>query len=241
LDKILITGDIHNEFHRLNELINKKKPEAVICCGDFGFWPKFNNKTRGTRPLSSIKLQEAEWLRWIDGNHEDFWSLAQRESDEIEPGIIYQPRGSTYTLPDGRVILFMGGAYSIDKEWRTIGIDWFPEETITPRDFENLPDIDVDIFVTHTCPSELVHDVRKGYPEKGPEISNQALSELWRMYKPSLWFFGHWHQYKEIKMMGTKCYCLSAPGLGGRWWMWLPEERRWQKNLRSVGINPNKL
>lgn len=222
--KILITGDIHNEFSRLNDLINKKKPEMVICCGDFGFWPKFN-KTGRTQALSTIKLQKAEKLLWCDGNHEDFWSLAERESDEIEPGIIYMPRGSTYTLPDGRVILFMGGADSIDKQWRRLGVDWFPEEIITQKDFQNLPDVKVDIFVTHTCPSELVPDLKLRYPDKGEEPSNQALSELWKMYKPSLWFFGHWHQYGEYKMMGTQCYALSAPGLGGRWWMWLPERR----------------
>ena len=224
--RTLITGDVHNNFGLLNDLINKKKPDGVICCGDFGYWPKFVNRTGGTQPLSSIKLQGAEWIRWCDGNHEDFWSLAQREKDEMEPGIFYMPRGSTFTLPDGRVILFMGGAYSIDKAWRKIGIDWFPEETITQKDLMDLPDVEVDIFITHTCPSELVNDLRKGYPDKGEEPSNHALSELWKMYKPKLWFFGHWHQYGEYKMMGTKCYALSAPGYGfpGRWWMWLPEK-----------------
>jgi len=221
--KTLITGDVHNEFGRLNDVINKKQPDNIICCGDFGYWPKFDN--RGTEPLSNIKLQGAEWLRWCDGNHEDFWSLAQRESDELEPGIIYMPRGSTYTLPDGRVMLFMGGAYSIDKHMRTIGIDWFPEEEIRQSDFENLPDIKVDIFITHTCPSELVLDLKKNYPDKGAEPSNVALSQLWEIYKPSLWFFGHWHQYGEYKMGETQCYALSAPGFGDRWWMWLPEKK----------------
>lgn len=218
-ERILIVGDVHNEFGFLNELINKKKPDRIFCCGDFGYWPG------KARPLSDIKLQGTKELRWCDGNHEDFWQLAQRESDETDPGIIYMPRGSTYTLPDGRVILFMGGAYSIDKQYRKLGYDWFPEETITQKDLMDLPDIKVDIFITHTCPAELIHDVRKGYPEKGEEPSNHALSELWRIYKPDLWFFGHWHQFKVMKMMGTLCYCLSAPGLGGRWWMWLPEGR----------------
>jgi len=40
MSKILITGDIHNDFGELNELINKKRPDLVICCGDFGYWPK---------------------------------------------------------------------------------------------------------------------------------------------------------------------------------------------------------
>jgi len=41
------------------------------------------------------------------------------------------PRGSTFTLPDGSVVMFFGGANSIDQEYRTFGIDWFPEEAIT--------------------------------------------------------------------------------------------------------------
>jgi predicted phosphodiesterase len=223
--KTLITGDLHNKFNSLNKVVNHKKPDNIICCGDFGYWPKFERMSGGTHPLSSIKLQGAEWLRWCDGNHEDFWSLAQREKDEIEPGIIYQPRGSTYTLPDGRTILFMGGAHSIDKHVRKIGIDWFPEEVISYSDFENLPECDVDIFITHTCPVELVDDLRKDYPEKGMEPSNHALTEMWKIYKPDLWFFGHWHQYYENKTNGTQFYGLSAPGYPGRWWMWLPERR----------------
>ncbi len=136
------------------------------------------------------------------------------------------PRGSTYTLPDGRVIMFMGGGDSIDKQFRKVGVDWFPEEIITQKDLNDLPDIKVDIFITHTCPVELVNDLKTNYPEKDMEPSNHALSELWKIYKPKLWFFGHWHQYLDVKMMGTQCYCLSAPGFGDQWWMWLPEIKK---------------
>jgi Icc-related predicted phosphoesterase len=217
--KILVTGDIHAQVADLNQLINRKNPDMVICCGDFGYWPNFGYD------LTNIKLQGTEKILWCDGNHEDHWSLAKRESDEIVPGIIYMPRGSTYMLPDGRTILFMGGADSIDKNRRIIGKNWFPEEIITQKDFMNLPEVNVDIFITHTCPTELVTTLALYYPEKGWEPSNDALSELWKIYKPNLWFFGHWHQYKEgIYKDITKWYCLSAPGMGGKWWMWLPEK-----------------
>ena len=218
--KHLITGDIHNRFNWLNTLINKEKPDDIRCAGDFGYWPKFTDKH--TFPLSYIKLGTAKYLKWIDGNHEDFWSLNQRESDEMEPGIIYMPRGSYDVLPDGRTILYMGGAASIDKAWRTMGIDWFPEETITQKDLTDLPDIKVDIIISHTCPVELVEELQKNYPDKPLEPSNYALTELWNYYNPSLWVFGHWHQYLEKTIRNTKFYCLSAPELGDRWWMWLP-------------------
>lgn len=218
--KVLVTGDIHMEFGQLNEIISKKKPDIIICCGDFGYWPKVS----WGAPLSNIKLQGAEKLLWCDGNHEDHWSLRDREKDELEPGIIYMPRGSTYTLEDGRTIMFMGGAHSIDQHHRQVGVSWFPEEVITQKDLYDLPNVEVDIFITHTCPAELVVGLLKFYPEKGFEPSNYALSELQKRYEPDLWFFGHWHRYNEGTLFDTKWYALSAPGFGDKWWMWLPEK-----------------
>jgi len=217
--KILITGDIHNEFRKLNNLISKKKPDLVICCGDFGYWPRVSWGT----PVLNIKPQGSEIL-FCDGNHEDFWSLKNRTSDELAPDVHYMPRGSTFTLQDGRTIMFMGGAESVDKYQRTVGVDWFPEETIQQKDLYNLPNIKVDIFITHTSPVELLHEL-KPYREKSIEPSNWALSELWKIYKPNLWIFGHWHLYRELKLFDTKCYVLGTCSYPEeKWWMWLPEK-----------------
>jgi len=220
MNKILITGDIHNEFGELNTLINKRRPDLIICCGDFGYWPNFKE----LQPLSKIKLQGSKIL-WCDGNHEDHWSLKSRTTNELAPNIFYMPRGSTYKLDDGRTIMFMGGARSIDKQYRKFGYDWFPEETITQLDLCDLPEEKIDIFVTHTCPSGLLSTMLKYNSLKDQEPSNIALSELWRMYKPDLWFFGHWHHYKEGIYHGTKWYALSAIRFETKWWMWLPDRR----------------
>lgn len=217
--KILLVGDLHNEFSTLNALISRHRPEIVICCGDFGYWPRWQRSQK----LSEIKPQGAK-IYWIDGNHEDHWAIRDREKDEIEKDIIYMPRGSTMKLDDGRNVLFMGGAFSIDKHLRREGWDWFREETISDADMRNLPDEDVDIFITHTCPEELVDHLIQYYPDKRGEPSNTALSELWKIYKPELWIFAHWHIYKEGWMENTKWHALSYPREGSRWWMWLPEK-----------------
>ena len=219
--KTLIVGDVHNEFGRLNTLISSKKPDLVIACGDFGFWPNVD----WAAPLSNIRPQGSKIL-WCDGNHENHWAIRDRKSDEMVPDVIYMPRGSTYQLEDGRTILFMGGADSIDKHWRKLGYDWFPEEVITQKDLMDLPDVKVDIFITHTCPAELVLTMLPMYPEKKLEPSNEALSELWKIYKPDLWFFGHWHHFNKGVMMGTKWYALGCPGLLQRWWMWLDDAEK---------------
>jgi len=218
--KTMIVGDVHGEFGTLNQLINKKKPDIIIACGDFGYWPNHD------LDLSQIKLQNTKLILWCDGNHEDHWALRDRKSDEIQPGIIYMPRGSTYTLDDGRNILFMGGAHSIDKNMRRVGVDWFPEETITQGDLMNLPEMDIDIFISHTCPYELVPIMLKHYIGKDYEPSNKALSELWEIYRPDLWYFGHWHKYLTgILYDKTKWTALSAARwFTDRWWCWLPEK-----------------
>lgn len=214
----IVTGDLHNEFGALNALISRKHPELVFCCGDFGYWPKMPT----FKQLSDIKNYETKVL-WIDGNHDDHWSIRDRETDELAPNVFYMPRGSTYTLPDGRNILFMGGAKSIDKHIRTEGIDWFREETISERDFSNLPhpfEKKIDIVVSHTCPTEIMRGIRHIDTRKGIEPSNIALTEIWDKFNPSLWYFGHWHCYLEINLRDTKFYGLDYPyHYCGRWWV----------------------
>jgi predicted phosphodiesterase len=219
--KVLILGDIHAEFGQLNTIIDRKKPELVICCGDYGFWPSIKT----LKQFTDIKPQSSKIL-WIDGNHEDFWALKQRASDEIVPNVIYMPRGSTYDLPDGRRILFMGGADSIDKNYRKLGVDWFPEEVITQKDIYNLPDTKIDILISHTCSNEIRDEkMIKLNPLKLKDPSNDALSYIWNKYRPKLWFFGHWHRFVQGGYQGTLWWCLSHPGEGSRWWIWLPEKK----------------
>jgi len=218
---VIVGGDIHGKFGYLNKLINKYKHklDLAIFCGDFGYWPNIykdhkNIKTHGIPVL------------WCDGNHEDHWALRDLKDNEIAENVFYMRRGSTYELEDGRTIMFMGGAFSIDWDMRILGRDWFPEEVITQTDLMDLPDTKVDIFITHTCPLELVPVMVDYYVGKDREPSNEALSELWKIYKPSLWFFGHWHYYKEGNMEDTKWYALADAGSESetRWWMWLPSK-----------------
>lgn len=216
--KVLIVGDIHAEFGALNKLINQKNPDLVLSCGDFGYWPNFKNISQ----LSDIKLGKSK-IMWCDGNHENFWELKKRESDEIVPNVIYMPRGSTYDLPDGRRIMFFGGADSIDKNYRTLGIDWFPEEIITQKDIYDLPDKKIDIFITHTCSNEIKNKLLHLNPLKINDPSNDALSYLWNKYRPSMWFFGHWHNFVQGNYEKTRWWALSHPPQGSRWWIWLPE------------------
>ena len=141
----------------MNSLIANLKPDLVLQCGDFGYFPREQRFKVGTLtpdyPFNPIgKVSSPVPIHWCDGNHEDHASLApfksyQPTGHQIARNVIYQERGSTLTLPDGRKVLFMGGADSTDKGMRNEGLDWFNEELITEKDFENLPDGKIYIVI----------------------------------------------------------------------------------------------
>ena len=251
--RIIVAGDTHGQWSALNKVISKKNPEIILQCGDFGWWPNLHNtrsiyagyeevdgsiegdawaRTVGTRRRKKwdqfgIKAGDTK-VYWCDGNHEDHWDLRDERNYmkapcQLMPNVYYMKRGSVLELPDGRNVMFMGGADSIDKQYRTSGSDWFPEEVITQKDIEDLPDIKIDIVISHTCPLEFHHTIllKKapywGWQKKIKDPSAHALSYILNRYKPSLWYFGHFHVHATGTHFDTKWYCLDK----------LPESNGW--------------
>ena len=135
-----VTGDIHGTldigkvvkfFEGREEKYTKE--DYLIICGDVGvcgFMPSDEVQTRKIlRDLPVTTL-------FVDGNHENFEQLNSYAVEEwnggkvhfIESDIIHLMRGQVYNI-DGTTFFTFGGAYSIDKMYRTEGISWFPEET----------------------------------------------------------------------------------------------------------------
>lgn len=238
----LVCGDFHGNWSSANALITKLKPDIMLQCGDFGYWTKFHNTTMIGNDLYSNRKRK-KWnqyglkpgdtkIYWCDGNHEDIWAIKKELIEtgnlEIQPNVFYQPRGSTLKLPDKRTVLFIGGAESIDKLTRRIGYDWFPDEVITQTDVENLPECDIDIVISHTCPREFyaklvtIRNTNTYRWMKTKDPSRMALSYILHKYKPKLWYFGHFHMFKQGYYGDTKWTALNmAPD--SRWWIPLEE------------------
>ena len=206
---IVIMGDIHCEWVKLNMFVSQKNPNIILQCGDFGWWPYEKELD-----IAKLKLHDTK-LYWCDGNHEHFDSLLSLESNEVHPNCHYMPRGSTMKLPDGRTVLFIGGGDSIDKEWRTPGYDWFPEEQISFNVFDILPDIKIDIVISHTCPEEFTYGLELGLKKK--DASRLFLSLVLEKYMPEQWFFGHFHQWKRGQYRDCRWECLNMCTHTG-WW-----------------------
>ena len=229
MSKIIVCGDLHGNWGYLNSLMQKKRPDIVLQCGDMGWWPKLETSKgviygQKSWKCKGLKIPEETKVYFCDGNHEDHWDLEWHRNEEyniveLYDRCFYCPRGSTLKLPDGRTILFIGGADSIDKAHRTLGIDWFPEEVISYADAERALSLEtpIDIVISHTVPLEWVPDVCRG--EKFGDPSRQALSAVLEKFSPPLWFSGHWHKYAEGKYKDTRWKSLDYPGHQGQWWV----------------------
>ena len=235
MSKIYVAGDWHGQWGRVNTFINRKHPNIILQCGDYGWFPAFHN----TAALDTRQnLRRRKWnqyglkpqntkIYWCDGNHEDHWSLeGLRQFDaspiEVQPNVYYMSRGSTLKLDNGATVLFMGGAESIDKEIRTLGHDWWPQEVISHSEIYNLPEKQIDIVISHTCPMEFYTHL---HTYKYPDPSMWALSHVLDKYMPKLWYFGHFHQFVQGIYMDTVHWTCLGMVPETNWWIPIDEEK----------------
>ena len=221
---ILLSGDFHanavSELESITrETLIKQYTEKIydeikyhIILGDGGFlWPGNragdvdNYKELSSRPFPVL---------CVIGNHEPM--LGRPDLPEIDIGIgekvivinehdplvAYLKRGKVYNI-ENRKFLALGGALSIDREYRHPNTSWWKKEYWTETEMAELfllleNEKNFDYVLSHTGPSfvnatvfaSLRHSHRlKFYDEVA------ALNEkIDRIIKCGLWFCGHWHR-----------------------------------------------
>ena len=224
--KILVCGDIHGTWGPLNVLINQKQPNIILQVGDFGWWPHYHNKKgfNGPKRWNQYGLKNKDTkVYWCPGNHENWDELDKMGYGihEVMDNVFYCSFGSTITLPDGRVVLFAGGADSIDKKSRVLGNSWWHQEIINYADMAQLPiDKKVDIIISHTLPFNMAVNSKsyEYYRWKMDDPSMKALDQVFKMYRPSLWYGGHFHTYEKIIYKDCEFTILSMPKDVWQWW-----------------------
>jgi len=222
--KIIVVGDVHARWQHLNRLIRSESPDIILQVGDFGIW--------NDRPID-VKNERGTKIYFCDGNHEDYNILRMFNEDmnEIAPGIFYMRRGSTLTLPDGRNVLFMGGAQStIISPGQITGFDLFPkDEIISSGDLDRCPnpkEMTIDIVISHTCPHHALGEMQKYDMNKKRDCCPIALWQIMDTFNPKLWYFGHWHHFKQGEAAGCKWTALNYASFREtepeeKWWITL--------------------
>ena len=181
-------GDVHGKFVQYQYIINDC--DESIQLGDFGF---------GFKPIPEIKPNH----KIIRGNH-DCPELAFAHPNVIQDFTIFD-------CLDTKTVA-IGGANSIDKYMRTIGIDWWDNEENSYESFMQFSyeyeNVKPDIILSHTCPKSMIPWLFQTH-HIDDSITQQYFDVLLEIHKPKLWIFGHWHKNVNKTILDTNYICLA--------------------------------
>lgn len=210
--KVQFAGDIHGNERHLEWVYaqaDRYGVEAVIACGDFGYWPHYRNGIRFLKAAERLALETDIPLYWVPGNHEN-WDLideavAQHGAESWIPTQIGPrasqhlrliPRGGVVELGDAR-ILGVGGAWSVDWQHRILGESWWPQEVLTDEIVAGIAARvgQVDILVTHDAPLGVELSYKDDLPVSVAQ--RELVARVLDHHRPVLNVCGHHHRYAE--------------------------------------------
>ena len=111
--------------------------------------------------------------------------------------------------------MYLGGALSIDREFRVEGFSWWSDEELSTPDLNTMVDVYVntrpEIMVTHDCPESIARLMMVKVNSKLEMASRtrQALQSMFEFHQPVVWLFGHWHESLDKVVDGTRFICLA--------------------------------
>lgn len=200
--KVCVFGDWHaNTKWALYALDSAPENARLLHAGDFAF--DFN-RTFITELHNWLEDHGTEiWA--IPGNHDDYDCIEGLELDsrglQVVTSRIYMiPRGYRWEW-DGVSFIGLGGAVSIDRDYRTPNYSWWRQEEITQEDVERCSP--ADVMICHDVTSEahppmpdltLPEDIERDV-ESHRELMRRATDRI----KPKLIIHGHYHvAYEEV-------------------------------------------
>ena len=213
---IWITGDTHGEID-ISKINGKNWPQGrtlsksdyLIICGDFGLlW--YDQPDRTEKWWVSWLTQKPWTTLFIDGNHENYERLRNLEKIEMFGGIVGQVsdsiyhlrRGECYTI-QGFTFFCFGGARSYDMQYRTEGLNWWPEEI--PSEQEKQKGLDnlakngdkIDYLIFHTVPRRYLKELGENI-DKTVDPTIDYLESICNTVEFKHGYSGHFHIDKQF-------------------------------------------
>jgi predicted phosphodiesterase len=152
------------------------------------------------------EMLQAANARFIRGNH-DNPNTCKTMNSWICDGLVEND------------IIYVGGAWSIDYRWRTMGLDLWEDEELSHTELNRIIDVyDLvrpRIMVTHDCPevASLELFIKNGNALAGTTQfktrTAAALQAMFEIHQPELHIFGHWHGDRDQVIDGTRFICLN--------------------------------
>lgn len=195
---IRLIGDIHGYYNKYIDIV--RGAEYSIQLGDLGFNYNFIEPNIDT---SRHKM--------FGGNHDNY--------DTIDEYSGYLGRFGIGEL-NGTRFMWCGGAGSIDKKYRTLKKDWWPQEEMglkESQDFLSLyKEHKPSLMLSHTAPRVVVDQISNpeilqefGLASNWSDNTSHVLQAAWEIHQPDRYFFGHFHQSWKQKIGPTEFQCLN--------------------------------
>ena len=226
---IYITGDKHGNYSDIFNFCNKYKTsinDIMIILGDAGINYYLDERDY----ILKEKLKKLPiTLFCIHGNHEERpYNISTYKTiifksgivyyEEQYPNILFAKDAQIYDFNNNKTLV-IGGAYSIDKNYRLImGYNWYeseqPNDKIKSEVKKVLKDNNykIDIILSHTCPYKYMpYEVfMSGIDQsKVDNITEEFLDEIEGNANYKRWYCGHFHTDKIIEKIRFMMYDID--------------------------------
>lgn len=217
-NKVVVAGDWHRDTawgcgvirEGCSKYLKDEPFKLFLHLGDFMAFDAYDFLDE----IDAVLQENDAHLWFLDGNHEDFPLIraATVNTDAhgmaiVRDRIRYLPRGYCWAWHN-RDWLALGGAVSVDKDIRTEGLDWFPEEEITLQQAVSvMSQGQTDVVLSHDCPSGVPLTLPP--PDKlwltqidRAQRHRQRLQEIFDVIRPAYSLNGHYHMAwsKTVRM-----------------------------------------
>lgn len=193
---IRVIGDVHGKIGGLKNVMRAgAEYDRCVQIGDLGFESDYDRLERALRRSRTLPSPDA--FSFVPGNHDDYENLpAYSLGDYGTSGPFFYARGAT----------------SIDRDRRTAGVDWFPDEemeyTAMRQCVSAFREAQPAIALSHDGPKTVTSEMFR-WMRDIPSRTATMLDRMLEVWRPQLWIFGHHHRTKKYVAGETTFWCLG--------------------------------
>ena len=239
--KWFVTGDTHGVFNRFSTM-DRDEHIGTIILGDVGINVYGEPMDGVFKKQLNEKYPNIEFF-CVRGNHEarpeGVQNIKIRYNRDVSgyvweeekfPQIHYFMDGGEYNI-NGKSVLVLGGAQSVDKEMRLINhYPWFEDEELTDEEMQSILERvqykEFDFVFSHTCPISWIDKPLLSNFENRTE---KFLETVKTNIEFGVWAFGHFHDDLLVRPTAVMLY-ENIMSLDHLWYLFhgmTQVERRW--------------